>query len=382
MYEVEVCLIVEGTYPLELGGISTWCDALLRGLPERSFALVRVGDPLPEDASTWPFEPPSSLRHWGHVCPPNEAEMTGMVEWARQQASSLPRARVYQGVAAGYAGLLAMEAARSHAGVFVLSEHASYVRELSLGNLHLESGGLAPGDNPIDLFGRVAQRLRRGADVVTCLERQTAREQRVAGAQRVHVIPNGVRVRAPMPPARRARPLALFLGRLHPLKGPDVLLDALKSVPELRVDVEFAGPLQGEPCWRAELMQAMEAEPRANWVGAVGSEHLAQRMPELLVVPSRSEAQPLVVLEAMMVGVPVLAMDVGDCGEMLESGTSDACGLVVADTQALARELAMLVHDPDVRSRLGACGRSKALRDHTQREMVERFDALYEEFCL
>lgn len=373
-----MCLVVEGTYPLEIGGIATWCDALIRGMPQLNFGVLRLGEPLPDDRGAWALAPPDNLVWASAMAPPGGATFEDLERWASTIEG--PRARLYQGVAPGYAGLAAAGLARRYGSRFLLSEHASYVRELELGNRWLESGVEAPGEDPVALFTRIARHLREHADGATALDVEGARAQRAHGCARSWSIPNGVPDRGVVPVVKRSRPRVLFLGRLHPLKGPDLLLDALARIPDLDVEVIMAGPIQGDPCWRGALRGAIAADGRVRALGPCDQGAVRELEPDLVVVPSRSEAQPLVILEAMMASVPVLATNVGQCATMLMDMGEGAAGVIVepGDPVVLAAALQMLCEAPRLRAELGAQGRERARSYHGVAMMVARHHEVYE----
>jgi len=143
------------------------------------------------------------------------------------------------------------------------------------------------------------------------------------------------------------REFLLFLGRLHSIKGPDLLLDAFLSVAdELDYDLVIAGPDNG-------LRPSLEAKARASglanrisftgFVDGSGKEELV-RNSAAMVVPSRREAMSMVVLEAAAVGKAVLATS--ECGlERLFSNTN-AGELVPATVEGIAKGLIDLTaHD-------------------------------------
>ena len=98
---------------------------------------------------------------------------------------------------------------------------------------------------------------------------------------------------------------------------------------------------------------------------------------DMLAVTSTSEALPLVVLEAMSTGVPVVSTSVGEIPRVL--GDGDA-GLLIAsgDEGALADALVRLAGDPALRASLGQRGRARAQEEYSQAVMVERYLALYQ----
>ena len=93
------------------------------------------------------------------------------------------------------------------------------------------------------------------------------------------------------------------------------------------------------------------------------------------MLTSRSEAQPLVALEAMAAGVPVVATDVGGCRELLSGA-----GLVtpVRDPAATAAAVVRLLTDRQLAQRLAAAGHDRARRRHDPARIFAAFHELYE----
>lgn len=174
-------------------------------------------------------------------------------------------------------------------------------------------------------------------------------------ASRVMVIPNGVS-QEDFPPGDRAAflrsqgladaPFILFMGRLNPIKGPDLLLEAFARVCDKLPghQLVFAGPDGG-------MLQALGA--RAGQPGLAGRVHFlghvdgaakagAYRFAQLLVVPSRQEAMSIVALEAGICGTPVLLTD--QCG-FDEIAGIDRRLIVTASSEGLAAGLLALLED-------------------------------------
>ncbi|RFU20425.1 glycosyltransferase [Geodermatophilus marinus] len=175
------------------------------------------------------------------------------------------------------------------------------------------------------------------------------------GVDRVHVVPNGVDVPAdPAGPAGHPVPRIGALGRLTAQKGVDVLLDAVgRLVGEgtaLEVVVGGAGR-DGD-----RLRSAARGLPVA-FTGFVTDVRGFLADLDLFCLPSRREALPLVLLEAMAEGLPCVAADVGDVAVAVGP---DAVVVPPGDPRALAAALRDLLADPAGRAGLGRRARRRA----------------------
>lgn len=123
--------------------------------------------------------------------------------------------------------------------------------------------------------------------------------------------------------------VVLFVGRFVPVKGLDLLLQALPEVvgkrPGVRLLVAGGGDTEG-PERRAALALAEDlgVAARVTWLGPVAQPALAAvyRAADLLVVPSRYESFGLAALEALACGTPVVATAVGAMDRVIRSGVN------------------------------------------------------------
>ncbi len=205
----------------------------------------------------------------------------------------------------------------------------------------------------------------RAADVVLAASADLAANARRLGARDVRVAP----VSAPaLPPARRSRdevraglgladgrPLVLAVGRLHPQKGYDVLLDAAASWtggPPPLVAIAGDGPLEAELAARirAQRLPVTLLGRRDDVADLLAAA-------DLVVLPSRWEARSLTAQEALRAGTPLVATRTGGLPELL----GDAALLVPpGDAAALAAAVTDLLADPDRAAALAAAGRARA----------------------
>ncbi len=97
---------------------------------------------------------------------------------------------------------------------------------------------------------------------------------------------------------------------------------------------------------------------------------------DIFVLPSRSEAFPNAVLEAMAAGLPIVASGVGGILELIDDGRT---GLLVrpGDAEALAERLCVLMEDEALASRLGAAARNEAHARYSFDRMVSGFEHIY-----
>lgn len=212
--------------------------------------------------------------------------------------------------------------------------------------------------------------------------------------ERVIIIPNGVTPEAfKVDLDRRASnlevrsdsgPTLVTAARLIPEKGLDVLVEAIPLLllehPDLLVIV-FGAPQEGyEEHYRhlAEIIAERRLGTVMTFAGDVRSPFCHYANARIYVQPSRSEVLPLAILEAMAVGLPIVASDVGGVSDLVEHGRT---GLLVPpdDPPALAGAIHSLLVDPDRAAVLGRAGADKALAGFSVEVMTKRWQSLYDE---
>ena len=197
-------------------------------------------------------------------------------------------------------------------------------------------------------------------------------------AARVHYLPNFVAVTPAAPVARAAldtpadAPLALALGRLHPNKGFDVLLEAVAQVPRLQLWLAGAGDDGAALAVRAA---APDLAGRVHFLGWRDDVPALLAAADVLVVASRIEPLGNVVIEAWAAGVPVVATASAGPRALIGDGRS---GLLVPveDADALAGALERVVADRGLAAALVEGGRAAYAAEFAQ----ERVVALYRDF--
>ena len=220
---------------------------------------------------------------------------------------------------------------------------------------------------------RAAGVLLRGADAVSCVSEDLAAGLRAAGVSGVRVIPNSV---TPPPPGRADldlgdAPVVMAVGRLVEQKNHARFVAAAAEVAAARPDARFVivgdGPLRG----------ALEAQVASLGLGArmtlTGVRHDVPALlarADLVVFSSDWEGLPLVALEALAAGTPVLSTPVEGMREL---------PVTVVAADALASGIADLLADPARLAALGAQGREHVAARYPVGAMLDAYEALYRE---
>lgn len=174
------------------------------------------------------------------------------------------------------------------------------------------------------------------------------------------------------------RSFVLFMGRINPIKGPDLLLEAFLSAADRFPDIDlvFAGPDGGLADELRRRAAEHHAGNRVRFLGYLGAEEKSQayHAAELLVVPSRSEAMSIVAIEAGICGKPVLMTDRCGFDEVAEIG--GGC-VVRADVAGLAAGLVFLLKDRPALPNLGRRLSTFVAEQYSWTRLAARYVELY-----
>lgn len=173
-------------------------------------------------------------------------------------------------------------------------------------------------------------------------------------------------------------PAILFMGRLNPIKGPDLLLDAFilaeTHIPEFHLI--FAGADDGMLSMLREVVEREGLTKYVHFLGHVDGQDkaAAYRFAKLLVVSSRQEAMSIVALEAGICGTSVLVTD--------QCGFNDVCSMdprleVPATASGIANGLICLLTDSAVLESLSPVWRDYVVQRYSWNVLVLKYIALY-----
>jgi glycosyltransferase involved in cell wall biosynthesis len=326
---------------------------------------------------------------------------------ARLLHASIPPARLYHAISAGWAGLAGAIARARTGRRLLLTEHGLYVRERRL-DIEDADWIYEPREIPSNprtrfffkeqwsrLFDGLASIAYSEADLITTIFEGNRLAQIAAGADpdKTIVIPNGIDVERLSAiariPAGAGEFRIGFVGRVVPVKDVRTFLRAVRivadAIPGARAVV--VGPTDEDAAYVEECRALVAALDLGRRVEFTGPRQIETIYPELdvVVLTSLSEAAPLVILEACAAGLPVVATDVGACRELLEGGRGPddralgASGFItsVGDPAATSAALITLARDPALGRKLADVGRTRVTRYYRTAAVVSRYREIY-----
>jgi glycosyltransferase involved in cell wall biosynthesis len=204
---------------------------------------------------------------------------------------------------------------------------------------------------------------------------------------RLAVIPNAVDAAAELDENRAPRSVlgappdalaALYVGRLDPQKGVDVLLHAVarahRVLPHLHLSLAGIGPDQDA---LVNLARQLGVDSRTHFLGWRNDVPALLGAADLFVMPSRWEGMPNALLEAMAAGLPVIATRAQGSTELVRDGETGKL-IAIDQPDELADAMVSLGNDPALRRRYGRTGREFAHREFSLERMIGRYLALYD----
>lgn len=300
----------------------------------------------------------------------------------------MPEAYVYHAISTGYAGLFAARAHLEKKRPAILTEHGIYSNERRIeltladwlggepiSDVNVKHKELDLRDIWINTFIGYARACYGVSEPIITLYEGNQRFQLRDGASadKLLVIPNGINTNRFPNLQRKSNDGELtiaFIGRVVPIKDLKTLIRAcaILKAKFAAIRVLVMGPTDESPEYFREcvaLVEQLQCEQLIQFLGSVWLDNHIGEV-DIVVLTSLSEAQPLVVLEAGVAGIPVVATDVGACREMImgASGEHPAYGVggaitALASPNATAEAIGSLLKDAVFRQR---CGRNLQAR--------------------
>jgi glycosyltransferase involved in cell wall biosynthesis len=346
---VRLCLAVDSK---EFGGAEVYVAQLLRHLPPcfvRTLAAVR---PIPGPLAAAAQESNAQIVELPAVR--NKFDVLQLARATRAIGSARPDLVHFN---------LTYAASNRHLmGAFALA------RVPTIATLHLalevESSVQAA------LLRLVYRRLRCLIAVSEGTRRQLSSELRVP-EESIEIIRHGIAERQPVRLGERRVVRIGGAGRLTRQKGFDILIDAVRQLARLGERAELI--VAGDGQERSALEERATGAP-VTFAGFVDDMQRCLDGLDVFCLPSRWEAFPFALLEAMMTGVPCVATAVGDVEEAL-----GPAGIIVPaeDPDALTEALKRLVTSVELRRQLGSAAHRRARDRYRLERMIEETVRVY-----
>jgi glycosyltransferase involved in cell wall biosynthesis len=237
--------------------------------------------------------------------------------------------------------------------------------------------------------------IKRAVAIHAISEGEASKIRFLGFSPQVITIPNGVDdsefIELPSPrafglkyPMLVGKTILLFLSRVHPKKGLEILIKAFGEIAKERSDVALviAGP--GEESYVTQLRAQLDAEGargRYIFTGMLeGQERLAAlTAADVFILPSYSEGLPLAALEALAAKLPVILTKACNIPEIEES---NAGLLTTYETASLRQSILRLVDDAPLRERMGKNGQRLILTNYTWDKIADRMIETYKACAL
>jgi glycosyltransferase involved in cell wall biosynthesis len=494
---VDICLLLEGTYPYVRGGVSSWVHQIISGLPEYSFHIVFLGG-HPELYQTFQYELPENVVGFDKYCilaPPkqpsrkqrklikdpkivetwnaflshfdysdqhitadilneisknigagkqftladflhSEPSWQVLLERYNKTASDksfldffwtyrniyqpifllaqisreLPDAKCFHSISTGYAGFLGALAKQRKQKNYIISEHGIYTKERKIdlsqaqwirdNHSEIDQSMHKDMDNTRKMWIRFFEQLGLSAyhqsQQIVSLFSGYQNKQIIDGApaKRTRVIVNGIKTQK-FDEAYQARPqspplVVGLIGRVVPIKDIKTFIRTIRSMVNTFPSIRglIIGPQEEDQKYADECRLLIQSLDLEDHIEMTGNQNVQQVLTKLgvVILTSISEAQPLVLLEAMAAGIPCVATDVGACSEMLIGANDEdkqlgPSGIIVpiANPNENARALTALLSDPQKWRDYGDSGRKRVTRYYEEKDMFFAYRSLYKE---
>ncbi|MFQ5651599.1 MAG: GT4 family glycosyltransferase PelF [bacterium] len=323
-------------------------------------------------------------------------------------STELPHSALYHTLSTGYAGLLAAVAKLKHQRPVLLTEHGIYTRERRLEisrvdwiyekedqRLRVQRSQSRFRELWNQMFATLSHICYHSSDRIITLFKSNQAYQIEEGAprDRLAIIPNAIDVAQFQRLQRDANkdPEQLVIGlmaRVVHIKDVKTFIRACKSVAAnvRKLKVYIMGPTDEEPAYYDECVRLCEFLGLQSIITFTGKIDVKVYYPKLdiLVLTSISEAQPLVILEANCLGIPVVATDVGACREMLYGSAPEdvalgKSGLIagITNTEEIAQAIIKIWRSRELRETMAEVGKQRVARYYDRSELLRKYRKLY-----
>ena len=306
----------------------------------------------------------------------------------------LPNSKVYHSPCTGYGGLLACLKSVLEGTKSIITEHGIYLqeREMEL----LRSGWLEDPylkDMWIDFFSAICRWQYNSCDrIITLYQGNKDLEVEYgARADRIMVVPNGIEV-ARFKDTRRGRcmqdpRMVGLVGRVDSVKDIKTFIQVMTIVKKEynKVAAWIIGPTDNQPEYYRECTELLNMLGLNDTITFTGKADVLEyyKKIDVLLLTSIKEAMPLVVMEAMACGIPVVTTDVGACNELVY-GVDDSIGHAgivagIRDVHGIATATVKILKDGELANVFGRNGIKRIEQFYREDLVIKQYSDIYQE---
>jgi len=304
--------------------------------------------------------------------------------------NEIPKADLYHSVSTGYAGVLGVLAKIKYNKPYYLTEHGVYAREREEDIIKSNWVGNDFKKIWIDYFYFLSKIAYKYSDKIISLFKYNSDLQILFGApkEKTFIISNGVDVDffSKIEKEKTKKFIVGSILRIVPIKDVKMMIKAFKIVTNTIENIELylIGPYEEDPNYYKEckeLIDDLKLNSQIIFTGKVDVKDYLGKL-DIFLLSSISEGQPLSMLEAMSVKIPVIATDVGDCRGVLTSHKEIGCaGVIVPPTSSaiMAAEIVALYKNESRLKLLGERGYEIVNKYYRADQFLNIYTKLYEE---
>jgi glycosyltransferase involved in cell wall biosynthesis len=245
----------------------------------------------------------------------------------------------------------------------------------------------------VDMFSAICRWQYRMCDQLITLTQINKSLQVDYGAdpETITVVPNGIKIdrfkKARKPRCIDDTKTVAFVGRVDSVKDVKTYIQSIsvmkKRYPEIKSLI--IGPYDEQPGYYEECRQLIRMLDLAGTITFTGRADVLDyyKQIDLLLLTSIKEAMPLVVMEAMASGIPVVATSVGACEELLfgnDDGIGPAGSLArVMDAEGIADASIRILKNPGLADKMARNGISRIERHYREEFVIDQYSRIYQE---
>ena|SRR3990167_9711205 len=321
--------------------------------------------------------------------------------------NNAPKFKVLHSASTGYAGFLGALLQKKQAIPYILTEHGIYTKERWMDLMRnyffeetsKERNSFDSNDVLLTLWTRFFTMLGKisycAADPIISLIEDYRQRQINDGAlaSRTKIISYGIdfdRYRFLDRKLNQAKPVIACIGRVVPIKDIKTFIRTCALIIEKIPAVEawIVGSIKEDPEYVATCQNLIKILGLEHKVKMLGVQNMMEIYPkiDLLILSSISEASPFVMLESFAVGIPIVATNVGGCGELIygkspEDKSAGRAGRLVsiASPSAMAIAAIELLQDEVAWREAQLVGLARVTTYYSMKKLIENYGLIYQE---